>query len=492
MSIQQPAFGENRLYIDGELCDAENRRYYNNLNPATETIAGNAADASLNDAERALSAARKAFDESDWSTNHKARLEHLKRFEACIKDNLDALKEAAICEAGSTRNNAQGPQAEGPVGMIQWTLDYLESFQWDRDIGEYTSVELGMTSKRIVCKEAAGVVAAITPWNFPIQIILAKVIPALAAGCTVVLKPAPDTPWTATLFGRIAKEAGLPAGVLNILSASDPAEIGIFLSEDKRVDVVSFTGSTPVGKEIMRRGSATVKRVFLELGGKSANIVLDDADLGSALLNCLAVCYHAGQGCVIATRLLVPENKVDESVTLLKSYFGMITFGDQEAPGAIMGPLINAKQHEKVLGLIEQGKSEGAQLVLGGNKPDQPKKGYWVEPTVFVDPTGKTCVATQEIFGPVLTVIPYKDENDAIRIANDSDFGLGAGVISASEERSVRVARKIRAGIVNVNGGNFLAPDAPFGGYKQSGVGREMGPEGIEEYLETKTIAIGV
>ncbi len=489
---EQPSFGENRLYINGELRDAENQAQYSNINPATEAVVGTAADASLKDAEDALSAARQAFDQSDWSTDHKGRLEHLRRFEACIKDHLDELKEAAIAEAGSTRHNADGPQAAGPVGMIDWTLNYLEQFEWDRDIGNYTSEDLGMTSKRIVCKEAAGVVAAITPWNFPVQIVLAKVIPALAAGCTVVLKPAPDTPWTASLMGRIAHEAKLPPGVLNIVTAQDPAQIGVFLCEDKRVDVVSFTGSTPVGKEIMRRGSDTVKRVFLELGGKSPNIILDDADLGSALLNCLAVCYHAGQGCVIATRLLVQEDQLEQSLELLKSYFGMISFGDQDAPGAIMGPLINAKQHEKVLGLIEQAKQEGVELALGGNRPAEPKQGYWVEPTIFVDRSGKSCVATQEIFGPVLTVIPYKDEADAIRIANDSDFGLGAGVVSASEERAIEVARKIRCGIVNVNGGNFLAPDSPFGGYKQSGVGREMGPEGFEEYLETKTIAIGV
>jgi aldehyde dehydrogenase (NAD+) len=492
MSIPQPAFGENRLYINGELCEPKSGKYYYNINPATGEVIGNVADSNIDDAKLALTSARTAFDSTDWGTNHVARLAHLRKFETAIKANLDHLKEAAIAEAGSTRHNAQGPQAEGPVNMIEWTLDYLEHFQWDRDIGNYTSVELGMTSKRIVCKEAAGVVAAITPWNFPIQIILAKVIPALAAGCTVILKPAPDTPWTASLFGRIAHESGLPAGVFNVLTANDPTEIGVFLCEDKRVDVVSFTGSTPVGKEIMRRGSDTVKRVFLELGGKSANVVLDDADLGSALLNCLAVCYHAGQGCVIATRLLVPEDKVDESVKLLQSYFGMITYGDQEAPGTIMGPLINAKQQDKVLGLIEQGKSEGAELVLGGSKPANLEKGFWVEPTIFVDRTGETCVSTQEIFGPVLTIIPYKDQADAIRIANDSDYGLGAGVISASEERAIKVARQLRTGIVNVNGGNFLAPDAPFGGYKQSGVGREMGPEGFEEYLETKTIAIGV
>lgn len=490
--MAQPTYGENRLFIKGELCEPLSAQYFDNINPANEQVIGNAADANLEDAEAALAAARAAFDQSDWSTNHDARLKHLRKFEAVIKKHVGELQDAVVAEAGSTRHNANGPQATGPVNMIGWSLDYLENFQWQRDIGTYTSEELGTSSKRLVCKEAAGVVAAITPWNFPIQIILAKIIPALAAGCTIVLKPAPDTPWTATLFGRFAKEAGLPPGVLNILTASDPAEIGVFLCEDKRVDLVSFTGSTAVGKEIMRRCANTVKRVFLELGGKSANIVLEDADFGSALLNCLAVCYHAGQGCVIATRLLVPESKVDESIALLKNYFGMISFGDQEAPFAIMGPLINARQHEKVHAMIEQAKQEGAELVIGGNKPVTPEKGYWAEPTVFLDRSGQSCISREEVFGPVLSIIPYKDEEDAIRIANDSDYGLGAGVISADEERAIKVARRIRAGIVNVNGGNFLAPDAPFGGYKQSGVGREMGPEGFEEYLETKTIAIGV
>lgn len=492
MVTTQPTYGEKQLYINGNLCAPLSAKYYNNVNPATGEVIGVAADAGLADAEEALSAARIAFDETDWSSNHVFRIQCLRKFESCIKKHLADLQDATVAEVGSTRYNSTGPQAAGPVNMISWTLDYAEKFQWDRDIGNYTSVELGMTSKRIVCKEAAGVVAAITPWNFPVQIILAKVIPALAAGCTVILKAAPDTPWTASLFGRFAKEAGLPAGVFNVLTASHPAEIGNFLCADKRVDVISFTGSTAVGKQIMRTAADTVKRVFLELGGKSANIILDDADFGAALLNCLAVCYHAGQGCVIATRLLVPENRLDETVKLLKNYFAMITYGDQEAPYTIMGPIINQRQQQRILSLIAQAQSEGAELVLGGKKPEHLKNGYWVEPTIFVDKKGTSCVAREEVFGPVLTVITYKDEQDAIRIANDSDYGLGAGVISADEKRAIKVARKIRAGIVNVNGGNFLAPDAPFGGYKQSGVGREMGPEGFEEYLETKTIAIGV
>lgn len=491
--LRQPAYGEDRLYIDGQLRKASDGRSYNNIAPATGEVVGVAADANLIDAEQALDAARRAFDKTDWSRNHSFRLHCLKQLQQGMKNCIKDLQDAVVAEAGSTRNNACGPQVTGPVDMMAWILDYLENFEWQKDLGEYTVESLGMTSRRIVCKEAAGVVAAITPWNFPIQIILAKIIPALAAGCTVILKPAPDTPWTASLIGRIVSEhTDIPAGVFNVLTASDPVEIGELLTTDPRVDLVSFTGSTAVGKHIMANAAATVKKVFLELGGKSPNLILDDADFGSALLSCIAVCYHAGQGCVIATRLLIPEERLAETEELLKTYMGFITYGDPEADGAIMGPLISEKQRQRVLGLIKRGISEGARLVLGGGVPEHLDKGFYVEPTVFVDESGQTCVSREEIFGPVLTIIPYKNEADGIRIANDSVYGLGAAVTSADEERAMRVARLIRAGIVNVNGGNFLSPDAPFGGYKQSGVGREMGPEGFEEYLETKTIAIGV
>jgi aldehyde dehydrogenase (NAD+) len=256
--------------------------------------------------------------------------------------------------------------------------------------------------------------------------------------------------------------------------------------------MISFTGSTAVGKRIMALASGTVKKVFLELGGKSANIMLDDADLSQSLLSCLAVCFHAGQGCAIHTRLLVPRSRQAEVEALLPSYFGFIEYGDPASESQIMGPVVNARQRDRVLAYIEQGKAEGARLLLGGGTPAQLEKGYYIEPTVFVDVTNDMTIAREEIFGPVLAVIAYEDEEDAIRIANDSDFGLSAGVWSASEERALAVARRLRAGTVTVNGGNYYGADAPFGGYKQSGIGREMGREGFEEYLETKTIAIGV
>jgi aldehyde dehydrogenase (NAD+) len=254
--------------------------------------------------------------------------------------------------------------------------------------------------------------------------------------------------------------------------------------------MVSFTGSTAVGKHIMARAALTVKKVFLELGGKSANIILDDADLGASLLSSLAVCFHSGQGCAIHTRLLIPRERQAEVEALLPTYFGFIQYGDPSSDSQIMGSLVNAKQRERVLGYIEKGKAEGARLILGGGVPEHLEKGYYVEPTVFMDVTNDMTIAREEIFGPVLAVIAYDDEEDAIRIANDSDYGLSAGVWSADDERALAVARRLRTGTVMVNGGNFYGADAPFGGYKQSGLGREMGREGFEEYLETKTIAI--
>jgi aldehyde dehydrogenase (NAD+) len=484
---------ETRLFIDGELCTAASGKTYPNLNPATEEVMGQVADAGPEDMDRAIAAARRAFDTSDWSTNHAFRLKCLQQFQKGLRAVEAEFKQQIAAETGAPLGicGAMGPQCELPIGFMDYTLRMLPEFQWSRDIG--ISEMMGGKSRRLVEKEAIGVVACITPWNVPLQINLAKCVPALAAGCTVVLKAAPDTPWSATMLGRVVKEyTDIPAGVFNVITSADPKAVGDQLVADPRVDMVSFTGSTAVGKHIMARAAHTVKRVFLELGGKSANIILDDADLGSSLLSCLAVCFHAGQGCAIHTRLLIPRARQAEVEALLPTYFGFIKYGDPASDSQIMGPLINARQRDRVLAYIEQGKAQGARLLLGGGVPAQLDKGYYVEPTVFMDVTNDMTIAREEIFGPVLAVIAYDDDDDAVRIANDSDYGLSGGVWSASEARALSVARRIRTGTVNVNGGNFYGADAPFGGYKQSGVGREMGREGFEEYLETKTIAIGV
>ena len=484
---------ESRLLIDGELVDAISGKTYPNINPANEEVMGYVADAGPEDMELAIAAARKAFDYSNWSTNHDFRLHCLQQLKTGLLAEMEDFKQQIAAETGSPMGicGAMGPQCETPIGFLDYTLNSLPDYSWSRDIG--ISEMMNMKSRRLVEKEAVGVVACITPWNVPLQINLAKCVPALAAGCTVVLKAAPDTPWSATTLGRIIKEhTDIPAGVFNVISAQNPQLVGDQLVADPRVDMVSFTGSTAVGKHIMSRAAATVKKVFLELGGKSANIILDDADLNSSLLSALSVCFHAGQGCALNTRLLIPKEKQPQVEELLKTYFGFITYGDPSSDDEIMGPVVNAKQHQRVLSYIQRGKDEGARLLLGGGVPDHLSKGYYVQPTVFVDVTNDMSIAREEIFGPVLCVITYENEEDAVRIANDSDFGLSGSVWSASEERALTVARRIRTGTINVNGGNFYGADAPFGGYKQSGIGREMGLEGFEEYLETKTIAIGV
>jgi aldehyde dehydrogenase (NAD+) len=482
---------EIRLFIDGELVDAASGNTYPNINPATEEVMGEVADAGLEDMERAIAAARRAFDESDWSTNHEFRLKCLQQLKDGLVEVMEDFKQQVAAETGAPMGicGDAGPQCETPIGFIDYTLNELPDYEWSRDIGEANV--LNLPSRRLVEKEAIGVVACITPWNVPLQINLAKSIPALAAGCTVILKAAPDTPWSATMLGRVVKEkTDIPAGVFNVITSEDPAVVGEKLVTDPRVDMISFTGSTGVGKHIMSQAAGSVKKVFLELGGKSANIVLDDADLGGSLMSALAVCFHSGQGCAIHTRLLVPKAKLAEAEELLKTYFSFIEYGDP-ASDQIMGPVVNKKQYERVLGYIQKGKDEGARVLLGGKAADI-EKGYYIEPTVFMDVTNDMTIAREEIFGPVLCVIGYEDEEDAIRIANDSDYGLSGAVWSADEERALAVARRIRTGTINVNGGSFYAPDAPFGGYKQSGIGREMGKEGFEEYLETKTIAIGV
>jgi aldehyde dehydrogenase (NAD+) len=319
---------------------------------------------------------------------------------------------------------------------------------------------------------------------------LSKIVPALMAGCTAVLKAAPDTPWSATWIGKlIAEETDLPPVVLNIVTSSDPAEVGDQLTGDPRVDLISFTGSTAIGKHIMRRGADSLKRVFLELGGKSAQIFLDDADLLKLVPAAGAgICIHGGQGCAITTRMLLPRSRYAECVEALKAAYQNLPYGDPTEMGNVMGPLINARQRERVLGYIEKGKAEGARCLAGGGRPAKFSKGSFVEPTLFVDVVPDATIALEEIFGPVLSVIPYEDEADAVRIANHSRYGLSGSVHAGSLERAMSVAKRIRTGTLSLNGGQWFGPDSPFGGYKESGIGREHGVAGFEEYLQTKTI----
>ena len=447
--------GEARLYIDGALTDAAGARTYDNINPATEAVLGVTADASLEDAEQAVAAARRAFDETDWPTDHKGRLKILREFAAAIEAAADStLRPQIIAEVGQPDMVTRGPGCDDPVAHLSWVLDTMDAFDWQRELPQVTTQQ--------------GI---------------------LATGNTVVLKPAPDTPWTATALGKIATEVGLPPGVFNVVAAKDPAEVGEFLCRDPRVDMVSFTGSTVVGKRIMAMASDTVKKVFLELGGKSALILLDDANLDMALLSSLGVCYHAGQGCAITTRMLVHRSLYDKAVEQLAPIFQGMPYGDPTDPQYMMGPAINRKQYDKILGMIADGVSEGARVVAGGGAGEM-DKGFFIQPTLLADVHNDMRIARNEIFGPVLVMIPFEDDEDAIRIANDSDFGLSGAIHSGDVNRALAMARRIRTGTLMINGGGYYGPDAPFGGYKQSGIGREMGIEGLLEYLEVKTVGV--
>lgn len=479
---------EERLLIGGELVAAAGGATYATIDPATGEPLGVAADASVEDAERAILAARRAFDTTDWSRDRDLRVRCLRQLHAALVDNADALREILVREVGAPVQSTYAAQLDGPTEVVRWYADLLEGFELVEDLGEREA--FGIRSRRWVEKEAAGVVAAITAYNYPIQLSLAKLAPALAAGCTVVLKAAPDTPWAVLALGQLIAEAtDVPPGVVNVLSSSGN-DVGVRLTMHPDVDVVSFTGSTPVGRRVMEAASATVKRVFLELGGKSAFVLLDDGDPALAAMFCaFAAVSHSGQGCAITSRLVVPRARHDEVVDAARGVLEGVAYGDPADPANVMGPLISARQREKVAGYVDRAVAEGAKAVCGGRVPEHLPRGFFYEPTLIVGADEHSAVAQDELFGPVLVVLPHDGDDDAVRIANDSIYGLSGSVMSADRERALAVARRIRTGTMSVNGGIYYGPDAPFGGYKQSGIGREMGAAGLAEFLELKTFA---
>ncbi|ABK73918.1 aldehyde dehydrogenase family protein [Mycolicibacterium smegmatis] len=473
---------DRKLLIGGEL--RETSRTFPSVNPATAEVLGYAPDATVADAEAAVAAARTAFDTTSWSTDTEFRVHCLEQFHRALLEHRDELAALTTAEVGATAALCAGAQLDQPIDIVRYYAELLATYPLTEDLGNIES--RGMQHHRWVEKEAAGVVAAIIAYNYPNQLALAKLAPALAAGCTVVLKAAPDTPLITLALGElIAHHTDIPPGVVNVISGADP-EVGAVLTTSPDVDMVTFTGSTPTGRRIMAAASETLKKVFLELGGKSAAIILDDADFNTAaLFSAFSMVTHAGQGCALTSRLLVPAAHKDEIVELIKNNFAMVRYGDPADPKTYMGPLISEKQRDKVDGMVKRAVAAGATLVTGGEKVDP---GYFYTPTLLADVDPDSEIAQEEVFGPVLAVISYTDDDDAVRIANNSIYGL-SGAVFGSQERALAVSRRIRTGTFSINGGNYFSPDSPFGGYKQSGIGREMGTAGLEEFLESKTFA---
>ena len=477
----------SQLLIGGELRPGGGGTF-ETVNPATEEVLGQAPDADSADLDAAIGAARTAFDDTDWSRDHAFRAHCLRQLRTALQADAEALRDITIAEVGAPLMLTRGPQLEGPVDDLEYAAGLAESYAWETDLG--TASPMGIKSSRVLRREAIGVVGAITPWNFPHQINFAKLGPALAAGNTVVLKPAPDTPWCATSVGAIiAEHTDIPPGVVNIITSS-AHEIGSALTSDPRVDMISFTGSTATGRAVMTNAAATLKKTFLELGGKSAFVILDDADIAAAAgFAAFSVCVHAGQGCALTTRLLVPRAAYEQAIEAAAATMGGIRPGDPTKPGTICGPLISSAQRARVEHYLSLARAEGGRIVVGGGRPAGLDRGFFIEPTLIADLDNGATAAREEIFGPVLVVIPHDGDDDAIRIANDSPYGLSGSVWGTDPARIDHVTSRIRTGTLGVNGGIWYSADAPFGGYKQSGNGREMGVAGFEEYLETKLIA---
>ncbi|MEV0057603.1 aldehyde dehydrogenase family protein [Saccharopolyspora shandongensis] len=446
------------------------------LNPATEEVIGSVPAGTPSDVDAAVAAARAAFD--GWAGTPLAeRIAVARRISAGIAGRRDEIAATVTAEMGSPIKFATQVHASVPVATSAGTADVLENgFAWTEEVGN-----------SLIVREPIGVIAATTPWNYPLHQIVAKVVPALAVGCTVVLKPSEVAPLTAAIFAEIVADAGVPAGVFNLVHGTGPV-VGEALAAHPGVDMVSFTGSTRAGRRVSEVAARTVKRVALELGGKSANVVLDDADLAKAVKLGVAGCFpNGGQSCNALSRMLVPESRLAEAVELAVAAAAKYTVGDPTDESTRIGPMVSEAQRDRVVDYIRKGIEEGAKLVAGGpERPEGLAKGFFVRPTVFTGVTPEMTIAQEEIFGPVLSILPYRDEDEAVRIANGTDYGL-AGAVFGSDERALAVARRLRTGQVDVNGGRFN-PNAPFGGYRQSGNGREFGRHGIEEFLETKSI----
>jgi len=466
------------LYIGGQWVDPAGEGTIEVIDSTTEEVMGRVPEGGPEDLDRAVAAARGALEE--WSQvpmlERAALLGEVGQELARRSEEIAAL---IAREVGMPIGLATAIQAGLPTMTFSSMPQIMEATAWEEQVGN-----------SLIVREPVGVVAAITPWNYPLHQICAKVAPALAAGCTVVVKPSEVTPLNAFVLAEILDAAGLPAGAFNLVTGYGTV-VGEAMAAHPDVDMVSFTGSTLAGKRVSEVASRTVKRVALELGGKSPNVILDDADLEQAVVDGIGKCFlNSGQTCSALTRMLVPRSRLPEAEAIAAAAVGQTTVGDPFDPESALGPLVSDSQRERVRGYIRTGEEEGAKLLAGGAEPPEGSdRGFFVRPTVFSDVTPDMTIAQEEIFGPVLAIMPYDDEDEAVRIANDSVYGLAGGVWSSDPEHAQRVARRLRTGQVEINGAAFN-PMAPFGGYKQSGHGRELGRFGLEEFLETKSIQL--
>ncbi len=466
------------FFIDGEWQASTGAETSNVIHVATEEVMGKVPMGTVEDVDRAVAAARNAFE--DWAVRPPAaRAEVLTRLADGLEARQDEIGDVIACEVGMPVVMARAVQVGLPITVLRSYAKLLTHFPFEEEVGN-----------SLVLREPVGVVGCITPWNYPLHQIVAKVAAALAAGCTVVLKPSEVAPLNAFLFAEVVEQAAVPPGVFNLVCGFGPV-VGEAIAAHADVDMVSFTGSTGAGKRVAAVAAETVKRVTQELGGKSANVILDDADFTRAVRtgvnNC---CFNSGQTCSAWTRMLVPRDRQEEAVEIAKATAERLRLGDPTVPGTKLGPLVSDVQRARVRGFIDQGIEEGARLVVGGSEaPEGLPTGFFVQPTIFADVTNSMTIAREEIFGPVLVIMPYDDEDEAVLIANDSPYGLAGAVWSEDLDRAKRIARRLRTGQVDINGGRYN-PMAPFGGYKQSGNGREMGRYGLEEFLEVKSLQL--
>lgn len=462
------------LFIDGQWVTPSASDVIDVVDPATEKVIGCVPNGTIADVDAAVAAARRAFDPL---ITRAERGDRLARVIAAMEKRLPDMAETISREMGAPLRVAQGVQTQVPLAVARGFADVLESFEFEERVGN-----------SLVLREPYGVVGAITPWNYPLYQVVAKVLPAIAAGCTVVLKPSNEAPLSVFEFIEAVEEAGLPDGVVNLVSGRGSV-VGERIASHPDVDVVSFTGSTAVGRRVAELAAGSVKKVALELGGKSANVILDGGDLTTAVKVGVGNAFlNGGQTCMAWTRMLVPQSRYDEALELVEAAAAKYTVGDPSDPGTRIGPLASAAQFETVRGFIDRARRDGARLLIGGSESVH-DTGYYVAPTVFADVDPDSELGQEEVFGPVLAAIPYRDPDDALRIANGTPYGLAGAVWGPDLDTAISFARRVQTGQLDVNGGIYN-PVAPFGGYKKSGVGRELGRAGFEEFLQTKSLQL--